>query len=623
MGKLADDLNRLNAAAVQGNVLLNGHASPCRSRSDIGDAPKWTPKPGPLRLGTPSPPLQSWARNTQSCISKTKLVPRHSSCDFVTNHYEVVRELGRGSFSHVKLVREKRTGHERVCKVVRTEQMTSEVLQLTKTEVQVLAELDHPSIVKLYEYAEDSPRHKLVLILEYIAGGDCSGLLEGSDRTLSEARVARLIHQLLVAVNCCHARGIFHRDLKPQNMMLTRSLGAWGSPNLKVIDFGLAARARSSRDFVGTPAYMPPEVLAGTVDYTSQADMWSIGVTAAELLAGEPPFGRPEDFSGDMEPVFENIRRFGSFDDIADTLEDMPNWAGRSDEAKDFVRQLLRADPQRRSTAVEALAHPWIEQCKPAQGGLPADMVRSMADFAEAPPLLRCCMLVVAGRTGISEAARVGAAFTDADADEDGTISREELVDAIASASTCGWSSTEVDAGGVFAAADLGCSGMLGFTEFAAATLYSRYGKNLDRLAEQAFAALDDDRDGWVRLSDVLPLFHGEAQSALTALPQDRHFQLGEWRTCIKAMQEATSESAERRGRELLLPDAESEGPLVGFLKYFLVDHFLCSTCEQCRDEDDTSLRYSPPVVVANNYDPNTEVPVFDYEEAADTVRVV
>lgn len=618
MGKLLDDLNRLSAVSAQGNVLKppgrgGSSCSQPAARSNVSE-------------GSTYAPPASWA--SFSGVSKTKLVPQHASCDFVTRHYEVVRELGRGSFSHVKLVRERHTGHERVCKVVRTEQMSPEVLQLAKTEVQVLAALDHPHIVKLYEFAEDPARNKLVLILEYIGGGDCSGLLQGSGRSLSEPRVARLLYQLMVAVNCCHSRGVVHRDLKPQNMMLTRTVGAWGTPSLKVIDFGLAACMQSSRDFVGTPAYMPPEVLAGTVDYTSMADIWSIGVTAIELLAGEPPFGKPEDYNGDMQRVFANIRSFRSFEDITDKLEELPSWAGRSNEAKDFVRRLLRLDPERRPTAAEALCHPFLESCREAQYGLGADMLRSMASYATAPALVRCCMLAIAARTGVSEAARVGAAFADVDSDDDGVLSPEELVHAIAGASTCGWGQSEVDAAEVFAAADLGHTGFLAYTEFAAAVLFSRYSSSIERLAKEAFAAFDSDRDGWVQMGDIWPLLCYEARSSLMDLSEDRAVSAEDWALCVRTVARSFAESPElrknsrhSRSRELPYLEEESGNHLLGQIKEFLFDRLLCSTCEQFRDDDETNVRWNSPVVVSNRYDPNHEVPV-GYE-LPDPLRIV
>jgi len=131
-------------------------------------------------------------------------------------------------------------------------------------------------------------------------------------------------------------------------------------------------------------------------------------------------------------------------------------------------------------------------------------------------------MLAVAARTGISELPQIGAAFIDADAASNGTISREEFVAALASASTCGWPVAEVDAGVLFNAADLALVGRLGFTEFAAACLYGRYGHSSERLAEQAFSAFDADRDGFLRATEVWPMICHEALADLAGLPQDR-----------------------------------------------------------------------------------------------------
>mmetsp|Transcript_102672 Transcript_102672/g.203830 ORF Transcript_102672/g.203830 Transcript_102672/m.203830 type:complete len:616 (-) Transcript_102672:12-1859(-) len=603
MGKLADDLNRLSATAAQGNLLLKQAAVSASS------APT-TPRPGPYYKDAWAQ-RRSHGRPPIGRVHKAGLIPQHSSCEQIMQHYDIIKELGKGSFSEVKLVRDKRTGHDRVCKLVNTAKMTPEVADLTKGEVKVLAGLDHPSIVKLYEFADDGPKRKLVLILEYIAGGDCGGMLEVSG-TLSEARVTRLVHQLLVAVNCIHIRGIMHRDLKPQNMMLTRTLGPWDSPLLKLIDFGLAAHTRYSRDFVGTPAYMPPEVLAGIEDYTSQADMWSIGVIAAELLAGEPPFGKPDDFDGDMEPVFDNIRKYRQFEDISDTLENLPSWSSRSSPAKHFVRQLLKVNPARRLTAADAISHSWIEQCRPALGGLSPSIVRSMADFAAAPLLLRYCMLVLVARTGISEMPSLSSAFTDVDADENGSISKDELLDAISNSATCGWTPRNLDGQQIFAAADLGCNGQLGFTEFTAAAIFERCSKSVDRLAEQVFAALDDDRDGRLLLEHVQPLFGGYAFEALSRLPSDGHFGLDAWRLCVKlaASADAPAPSTHHSKGGASWRQEDAEVPLMAFFKHFMLDKLLCSACEQAHDDDEINWRNSGTIAVSNCYDPNLEVTV-------------
>merc|ERR1719171_1730295 len=143
-------------------------------------------------------------------------------------------------------------------------------------------------------------------------------------------------------------------------MMLTQPSNR-GLPDLKVIDFGLTHRIdQPSRDFVGTPSYMAPEIVKGTVAYTVKADMWSVGVTACELLSAKAPFGRPSDYKGKIDPVLQNIRDYRRFKDIERKLAVSQTWQSRSSSAKDFIETLIVADPADRPLAEQALEHPWI-----------------------------------------------------------------------------------------------------------------------------------------------------------------------------------------------------------------------------------------------------------------------
>merc|ERR1719426_757583 len=125
------------------------------------------------------------------------------------------------------------------------------------------------------------------MVLEYVGGGDCQQLLRSKSQSTAlknEAFVGKLIWQLLNVLNYCHDRGILHCDIKPENMMLTS----------------------------GTK---------GNVAYTIKADIWSVGVTACELLAGKAPFGRPSDYKGKIESVLQNIRNYRRFKDIDSRLQ--------------------------------------------------------------------------------------------------------------------------------------------------------------------------------------------------------------------------------------------------------------------------------------------------------------
>lgn len=475
-------------------------------------------------------------------VGKPGLISRHGSTRELERHYEEVRELGRGSFGRVALVRERATGRERVCKTVDIAGMQPFIVSLMKTEIELLRALDHPGVVRLYEYAEDVERQQLVLIMEYMPGGGCDGLLAAGRSPPSEALVARLVSQLLATLEYCHAQGVVHRDVKPENMMLTRATSLWGSPDCKLIDFGLAGRTGPDGKLsgkVGTPPYMAPEVVRQEA-HTCKADLWSVGATAFELLSGRAPFSR------DHERAYEGIKQYRSFDELQARFDGEARWFGRrSQESRDFLRQLLHPDPNKRPTALEALDHPWLQQHMPPAPQLTTEIARSLAGYASAPAFARSCLLVVAARLGTADLEALGAAFLGADVDGDGKLSREELTEALGTVSSGWWwdPAVEVDVASVFEAADLDRSGLLGYTEFVAACTYARHGST-EELVRKAFHALDADRDGRIAVRDLRGAFGERDAELLRTLPQDRQFGIAEWCACVEAFERKARKQA-------------------------------------------------------------------------------
>jgi serine/threonine protein kinase len=156
-----------------------------------------------------------------------------------------------------------------------------------KNEVELLKLLDHPNIIRLFETYEfnDGTRNSIGVIMELCTGGDLHARMP-----YSEQEAARITKQILLAVSYMHDRHVTHRDLKLENILFEN-----GNPEacIKVIDFGLSKRYNSSNNIlterVGTLYSMSPETMKGI--YTSQADLWSIGVIAYTLLSGgEKPF---------------------------------------------------------------------------------------------------------------------------------------------------------------------------------------------------------------------------------------------------------------------------------------------------------------------------------------------
>jgi len=459
-------------------------------------------------------------------VDKSRLIVKHSSSKDMEKHYEDIRELGQGAFGTVSLVRDRVTGQERVRKIVSTASMAPWCLDLMRKEIELLTTTDHPGVVKLYEYCEDVEQKELVLILEHMPGGTLEDLIAEGRPPLTEALVAKLMYQVLAALSYCHEQGIIHRDLKPDNILLSQGASVFGSPDCKLIDFGLACQGAPGQIMnphaVGTPGYMAPEMVR-ELSYTAKADIWSVGVTAFQLLAGCQPFEGSETFEQAEADLYSEG---GSW-----------VWRWRGAEARDFVRLLLEEDPAKRPTAAEALEHPWLQRHEPAQHRFTQDIAQSLSNYASLPPIARCCLLIIATRVNVADLEMLGSFFLGADADGDGKLSQEDLEGALQDVQQSWWSwgdAVKVDAEKVLSAADLGHKGSIGYTEFVAGCISARHG-SFEDLVRQAFYVLDTDRNGLISIHEVRHLFREHDAPLLDMLPQHRPFNQAEWCACLVA----------------------------------------------------------------------------------------
>lgn len=179
--------------------------------------------------------------------------------------------------------------------------------------------------------------------------------------------------KLALALAHIHAKGIVHRDIKLENLMLKEPGDV---TSVQLIDFGMAKHVdipELSTSVVGTPIYVAPEVLtaarqAGVNPYGPPVDMWSAGVVLHILLAGYPPF------MSDSEPELFNLIRAASF-----SMDDAV-WASVSPEAKALLHGLLEPDTSKRLTAAQVLAHPWFTGTQNAVlSGALANMANTLA----------------------------------------------------------------------------------------------------------------------------------------------------------------------------------------------------------------------------------------------------
>lgn len=258
--------------------------------------------------------------------------------------YELGRVLGHGNFGRVHAARDLRTGRAVAVKVLDKDKMLrTGMMEQIKREIAVMKRVSHPNIVELHEVM--ATRSKIYLALELVRGGELFARIVRAGR-VKEDVARRYFRQLIHAVDFCHARGVYHRDLKLENLLLD------DAGNLKVVDFGLSALADHARSdgllhtLCGTPGYVAPEVFRNKGYDGAKADIWSCGVILYVLLAGSLPF--PDD---NVAAMFRKMSR-GDYR--------CPPWL--STEARRLIPKLLDPDPDTRITIAQLVETPWFNK---------------------------------------------------------------------------------------------------------------------------------------------------------------------------------------------------------------------------------------------------------------------
>jgi tRNA A-37 threonylcarbamoyl transferase component Bud32 len=203
--------------------------------------------------------------------------------------YEILGELGRGGMGVVYKARQVRLNRTVALKMILAggHAAPAEVARFRR-EAEAAARLQHPGVVQIYEIGEHEAGP--YFSLEFVPGGSLAARL--ADGPLPPLEAARLIEAMARAVHAAHRQGIVHRDIKPQNILLTED----GQP--KIADFGLAKQLdvggqTRTGEVMGTPSYMAPEQAAGRKDVGPAADVYALGAVLFELLTGRPPFVAP------------------------------------------------------------------------------------------------------------------------------------------------------------------------------------------------------------------------------------------------------------------------------------------------------------------------------------------
>ncbi len=251
----------------------------------------------------------------------------------LANRYEILGELGRGGMGVVYRARDPLLNREVAIKLISSTDLTAEIEERFQREAQVVAQMDHPAIVPIYDLGQHDG--SLFFVMPVANGTTLLRLIR--DQSLRLGEVVDIGIQAADALDYSHSRGVVHRDIKPANIMVTREEGS--GARVRVMDFGLAHAATESRltktgTLVGTVAYLSPEQVASRA-FDGRSDIYSLGVVLYECLVGEPPF------TGEVQSILYRI---------VHEIPQPPRALGAEirEELQDIILRCLEKDPAKR-----------------------------------------------------------------------------------------------------------------------------------------------------------------------------------------------------------------------------------------------------------------------------------
>jgi len=301
------------------------------------------------------------------CTESQKLVKQTTKIEVdclkgntFVNQYLIIKDLGKGSFGKVKLCLNVDDNCLYALKVVSKKQMRRRLFAGKRSrtnvsdeeflkEISVMKSLQHPNIVQLFEVIDDPSDDKLLMVMEYVEGGEVVSeeqLTTLSRRGFSEDIARRHFRDLIKGLDYLHYQNIIHRDIKPENLLLTEH----GS--VKLSDFGSASHIPDGNDTMldtcGTRAFFAPEMCngEGSPYGGKKADIYAAGVVLYVLIFLRLPF--ESDHPGEL---FEKITR------------EEPDFSGRPDVSADVIdllKRLLDKNPDRRLSLEQIMIHDWF-----------------------------------------------------------------------------------------------------------------------------------------------------------------------------------------------------------------------------------------------------------------------
>lgn len=252
--------------------------------------------------GTEVKGIKSWRDSTGGQLSDMNRTiridnPAYGTVDLnnlplghlIERRYEIKQKIGQGGFGAVYQAFDKKMNVDKALKII-PEAITNDLraMQNLRDEAQTMIQLNHPNIVRFYDFHDEGTIK--YIDMEYIEGKTLNELLlDYPSQRMPEAKVKEIALKIIEGMIYAHSKGIIHRDIKPQNIMLS------SDEQVKIMDFGIAETLRNSMSRLqptsssGTLTYMSPEQIRGG-EVGRESDIYSFGATLYELLSGNPPF---------------------------------------------------------------------------------------------------------------------------------------------------------------------------------------------------------------------------------------------------------------------------------------------------------------------------------------------
>jgi calcium-dependent protein kinase len=431
--------------------------------------------------------------------------------------YRVKKTIGQGSFGIVQLVEDKRAANRVAVMKTISKAKSNLSIEILEQEIRNMKRLDHPNVIKLLEYFDDA--QNIYILMENADGGELLKVIEDNyknGRYVNERWAMEIFKQVLEALNYCHAHGVMHKDLKPENIMLLNTIHPaasgeqYGVPHVLVIDFGLAEMFDvgndpslplngRSRICSGSPSTMSPEAWATAVNRNIsigyKTDVYSLGCVIFQTLTGQIPV----------------LAKTNEPNDWLRKIKLGPNWnlmRHCSPEAIDLVKKMMAIDERVRPTAKECIDHKWFkgsfrnaerDSKKPL---LSDEQIKALIRYNARTSFEKAVLMKIATHSKVSELSRVNQIFYTLDRDSKGYLDKSQCSQALI---TLGMPRDLADQ--TARSLDADGNNRIEYTELVAGLL-SISGDHIDNMLWTVFTSLDKDNNGYLDVHEIKDLMN-------------------------------------------------------------------------------------------------------------------